>query len=167
LFSTPSSVWSFGPSLAQLIFDGGARVAQTEQARARYDQAVATYRQTVLTAFQQVEDQLAALRVLEQQAAVEDRTVSDARQSEQLALNQYRAGTADFTTVIAAQTARFNAESTALNVLNQRLAASVNFVVALGGGWDNSRVPQPGFFYKLPDVTANDGRQATPAAAQN
>ena len=167
LFSTPNSVWSFGPSLAQLIFDGGARVAQTEQARARYDQAVATYRQTVLTAFQQVEDQLAALRVLEQQAAVEDRTVSDARQSEQLALNQYRAGTADFTTVITAQTARFNAESTALSVLNQRLAASVNFVVALGGGWDNSRVPQPGFFYKLPDVTANEGSQATPAAAQN
>ncbi|HEX3486693.1 MAG TPA: efflux transporter outer membrane subunit [Micropepsaceae bacterium] len=166
LFSAPNSVWSLGPSLAEVIFNGGAREAQTEQARARYDQAVATYRQTVLTAFQQVEDQLAALRVLEQQAAVENQTVSDARRSEELALNQYRAGTADFTTVITAQTTRFNAENAALSVLNQRLAASVNFVVALGGGWDNSRLPQPGFFYRLPEVTANDGpsQAATPVS---
>jgi NodT family efflux transporter outer membrane factor (OMF) lipoprotein len=166
LFTAPSSVWSFGPSLAQLIFDGGTRAAQSEQAHARYEQAVASYRQTVLAAFQQVEDQLATLKVLEQQAVVENQTVSDARQSEQLALNQYRAGTADFTTVITAQTARLNAESTALSVLNQRLAASVNFVVALGGGWDMSRVPQPGFFYRLPEGTANDSPvpEATPAS---
>ena len=142
LFTAPNSVWSFGPALAETLFDGGARVAQTQQARARYDQAVANYRQTVLTAFQQVEDQLAALKVLEQQAGVDDQTVADARQSEQLALNQYRAGTADFTTVITAQTARVNAENAALDVLNQRLAASANFVMALGGGWDRSRSPQ-------------------------
>ncbi|HXJ00071.1 MAG TPA: efflux transporter outer membrane subunit [Micropepsaceae bacterium] len=165
LLTTPNSVWSFGPSLAEVIFNGGARVAQTEQARARYDQTVAAYRQTVLTAFQQVEDQLAALKVLEQQAAVDNQTVADARRSEELALNQYRAGTADFTTVITAQTARFNAESAAVNVQNQRLAASVNFVVVLGGGWDNSRIPQPGFFYKLPEVTAVDTPAQTPASA--
>jgi NodT family efflux transporter outer membrane factor (OMF) lipoprotein len=170
LFTTPSSVWSFGPSLAQVIFSGGIRAAQTEQAQARYEQTVASYRQTVLAAFQQVEDQLASLKVLEQQAVVENQTVADARLSEQLALNQYRAGTADFTTVITAQTTRLNAESTALSVLNQRLAASVNFVVALGGGWDSSRLPQPGFFYRLPEsapeVTANDGSApaVTPAS---
>jgi NodT family efflux transporter outer membrane factor (OMF) lipoprotein len=167
LVSAPSSVWSFGPSLAELVFNGGTREAETEQARARYEQSVATYRQTVLTAFQQVEDELAALRVLEQEAVVENRTVADARQSEELALNQYRAGTADFTTVITAQTARLNAESSALSVLNQRLAASINLIVALGGGWDNSRLPQPGFFYRLPEMTANDGpspQTATPAS---
>ncbi|HEY4264180.1 MAG TPA: efflux transporter outer membrane subunit [Micropepsaceae bacterium] len=168
LFSAPNSVWSLGPSLAELVFDGGAREAQTQQARARYEQSVAIYRQTVLTAFQQVEDQLAALRVLEQEAAVENQTVSDARQSEQLALNQYRAGTADFTTVITAQTARLNAESSALSVLDQWLAASINLIVALGGGWDNSRLPQPSFFYRLPEMTTNDEpppQDAVPAPA--
>jgi NodT family efflux transporter outer membrane factor (OMF) lipoprotein len=165
LFTAPNSVWSLGPSLAQLIFDGGVRAAQTDQARARYEQTVATYRQTVLGAFQQVEDQLSTLKVLEQQAVVENLTVSDARQSEQLALNQYRAGTADFTTVITAQTTRLNAEDTALSVLNQRLAASVNFVVALGGGWDASRVPQPEFLYRLPEITANDGPAPAPTPA--
>jgi NodT family efflux transporter outer membrane factor (OMF) lipoprotein len=143
LFNVSNAVWSIGPSLAATIFSGGAREAQTREARARYDLAVANYRQTALTAFQQVEDQLATLRVLEEQAAVEDRTVADARQSEQLALNQYRAGTADFTTVITAQTTRLNAENAALNVLNQRFAGSVNLVVSLGGGWDNSRILQP------------------------
>jgi NodT family efflux transporter outer membrane factor (OMF) lipoprotein len=167
LFSAPNSVWSFGPSLAELVFEGGAREAQTQEARARYEQSVASYRQTVLTAFQQVEDQLAALRVLEQEAAVENQTVSDARQSEQLSLNQYRAGTADFNTVITAQTARLNAENSALSVLNERLAASINLVVALGGGWDNSRLPQPGFFYRLPEMTANDGPPAATPAASN
>ena len=165
LFGAPSSLWSFGPGLTQLVFDGGALAAQNEQARARYDQAVATYRQTVLAAFQQVEDQLAALKILQEQAVVENQTVADARQSEQLALNQYRAGTADFTTVITAQTARLNAESAALGVLNQRLAASVNLVVALGGGWDNSRIPQPGSHYDLPETAASDDPQpqAVPA----
>ena len=114
---------------------------------------MATYRQTVLTALQQVEDELAALRILEEQAAVQERTVNDARQQEELTLNQYRAGTADFTAVIVAQTQRFNAETAALAVLNQRLAASVNLIVALGGGWDTSLTPQPSRFYNLP-VTA-------------
>jgi NodT family efflux transporter outer membrane factor (OMF) lipoprotein len=143
LFNVSNVVWSVGPSLAATIFSGGVREAQTQEARARYDEAVANYRQTALTAFQQVEDQLATLRVLEEQAAVEGRTVADARLSEQLALNQYRAGTADFTTVITAQTTRLNAENAALNVQNQRFAGSVSLVVALGGGWDNSRISQP------------------------
>jgi NodT family efflux transporter outer membrane factor (OMF) lipoprotein len=150
LFSASNAVWSIGPSLAETVFNGGARVAATEQARARYDQTVATYRQTVLTAFQQAEDQLAALRILQQQAAVEDTTVNDARRSEQLILNQYRAGITDFTAVITAQTTRFNAENAALSVLSQRLTASVQLVAALGGGWSDDRVPQPKTFYTLP-----------------
>jgi NodT family efflux transporter outer membrane factor (OMF) lipoprotein len=165
LFSAPNAAWSVGPALAETIFNGGARVAQTEGARARYDQSVATYRQTVLAAFQQVEDELAALRVLEQQAVVENRTVADARQSELLTLNQYRAGIVDFTTVLTAQTTRLNAENAALNVLDQRLAASVQLVVALGGGWDATRVPQPGTLYTLPETTRDEGPGAGDAKA--
>ncbi len=156
LFKASNALWSFGPQIAEAIFNGGTRVAQVGQARANYDQAVANYRQTVLTAFQQVEDQLSALRILEQQAKVQDRTVKDARQAEQIALNQYKAGIADYTTVVTAQTTRLNAETTALNVLSQRLTASVNLVVALGGGWDQSQLPQSGFFYSMPDTTKKD-----------
>jgi outer membrane protein TolC len=148
-----------GPSIAETVFNGGARVATNLQAQARYDQAVANYRQTVLTAFQQVEDQLATLKILEEEAAAQNRTVNDARLAEELTLNQYRAGTADFAAVIIAQTARLNAETSALNVLNGRLSGSVNFIMALGGGWEESRVPQPGFFYTLPETTRNDGPQ--------
>ncbi len=159
LFNASSATWAFGPGLAETVFNGGARIATDLQARARYDQAVANYRQTVLTAFQQVEDEIATLKILEEQAAAENRTVNDATLAEQLTLNQYRAGTADFTTVITAQTTRLNAETTALNVLNGRLAGSVNFVMAIGGGWDETRVPQPGPFYTLPETTRNDGPQ--------
>lgn len=151
LLKASNAMWSFGPQIAETIFNGGTRIAQVGQARANYDQAVANYRQAVLTAFQQVEDQTAALRILEQEAGVQNRTVSDARQAEQIALNQYKAGIADYTTVVTAQTTRLNAEITALNVLSQRLTASVNLVVALGGGWDQSQLPQTGVFYSLPE----------------
>lgn len=164
LFNASSATWALGPNLAETVFNGGARIATDLQARARYDQAVANYRETVLTAFQQVEDEIATLKILEEQAAAENRTVNDARQAEELTLNQYRAGTADFTTVITAQTVRLNSETTALNVLNGRLAGSVNFVMALGGGWDDTRVPQPGSFYTLPETTRNDGPQQDAAS---
>jgi NodT family efflux transporter outer membrane factor (OMF) lipoprotein len=154
LFNVSNLAWSVGPALAETIFSGGMREAQTEQARARYDQSVATYRETVLTALQQVEDNLAALKVLEEAAAAQERTVMAARQSETLTLNQYRAGTADFTAVIQAQTIRFNAENAALGILNQRLAASVGLVVALGGGWDTTRVPQPESLYRVTEDAA-------------
>jgi NodT family efflux transporter outer membrane factor (OMF) lipoprotein len=163
LFTAPTAIWAFGPTLAQTIFNGGAREFQTQAARARYDQAVANYRQTTLTAFQQVEDQLSTLKILQEQAAVEDQTVMDARQLETLVLNQYRAGTADFTSVINSQTARLTAENAALGVLNQRLAASVNLVVALGGGWDESRIPKPGTLYSLPEVSMDS--EPPPAGA--
>ena len=161
LLKASNAVWSFGPQIAETIFNGGARIAQVGQARANYDQAVANYRQIVLTAFQQVEDQTAALRILEQEASVQNQTVKDARQAEQIALNQYKAGIADYTTVVTAQTTRLNAETTALNVLGQRLTASVNLVVALGGGWDQSQLPQPGVFYSLPEKSDAGSTAAT------
>jgi len=151
LFSASNLFWSVGPTLAQTIFNGGSREAQIEEARANYDQSVAEYRQTVLTAFQQVEDQLAAVRILERQAAVQSQTVKDARQAEQIALNQYKAGITDYTTVVTAQTTRFNAEANAIDVRSQRLTASINLIVALGGGWDTSQIPEAGFFYSLPE----------------
>jgi NodT family efflux transporter outer membrane factor (OMF) lipoprotein len=164
LFNASSATWSFGPGLAETVFNGGARIATDLQARARYDQAVANYRETVLTAFQQVEDEIGTLKILEEEAAAQNRTVNDARLAEQLILNQYRAGTVDFTTVITAQTTRLTAETTALQVLNGRLGGSVNLIMALGGGWDDMRVPQPGSFYTLPVATRNDGPQQDAAS---
>ena len=136
LFSLPSRYWSIGPAVAQAVFDAGLRRAQTEQAIATYDQNVANYRQTVLTAFQEVEDNLAALRILEQEAAVQDEAVKAARESLAITSNQYRAGTVNYLAVVVVQAVALNNERTALTILSQRLAASVALIKALGGGWD-------------------------------
>ena len=142
LFSAGSSLWSFGlTSINAPIFNGGLTAAQVAEARATYDQAVAQYRQAVLTGFQQVEDQLAAVRILEQQAAVQGAAVAAAREAEQLALNQYRAGTVDFTTVVTAQATSLSNQETAVNIRQSRLVASVNLIQALGGGWDAKALP--------------------------
>jgi NodT family efflux transporter outer membrane factor (OMF) lipoprotein len=142
LIGSATNVWSLGASVADSIFDAGARSAQVEQARAAYDQTIAEYRQTVLTGFQQVEDELAALRILEQQAAVEDETVKTAQEAERLTLNQYKAGTVPYSSVITAQTTALSTEETAINVLQNRLTASVTLVEAVGGGWDASKLPR-------------------------
>ena len=136
LFSLPSRYWSLGAALAQTIFDAGLRRAQTAQAIATYDENVANYRQTVLTGFQEVEDNLAALRILEQEAAVQDEAVKAARESLTITLNQYRAGTANYLAVVVAQAIALSNERTALAVLSQRLSASVALIKALGGGWN-------------------------------
>ena len=141
LVQAASRVWSVGPEVSETIFDGGLRSAEVEGARALYDQNVATYRQTVLTGFQQVEDQLAALRILEQQAGVEAQAVSAAEQAEQLELNQYRAGVVPYTSVITAQAIALADEETALTVLENRQVASVNLIQAIGGGWDAGQLP--------------------------
>ncbi|HEY1504510.1 MAG TPA: efflux transporter outer membrane subunit [Stellaceae bacterium] len=142
LFTAASSVWSFGLTNISLpIFNGGLTSAQVAAARATYDETVADYRQSVLVAFQQVEDELAASRILELQATVQDRAVAAAREAEQLALNQYRAGTVDYTTVITAQTTALSNEETAVNLHQTRLVASVNLVDALGGGWGSGELP--------------------------
>jgi NodT family efflux transporter outer membrane factor (OMF) lipoprotein len=135
LIRTANNVWSVGPALALSVFDAGLRRAQVAQARAFHDQTVDNYRQTVLEALQQVEDDITTLRVLEQQAVIEEAAVKAAREAETLTLNQYKAGTVPYSSVITAQTTRLNAEETALSVLSSRLQASVAMIQALGGGW--------------------------------
>jgi len=140
LIRASNRVWSIGPALAQTIFDGGLRRAQVKEAKAAYEASVDSYRQTVLTGFQNVEDELVTLRVLEKQAVVVDDEVKAAREAETLTLNQYKAGTIPYSSVISAQTARLDAEETALNALSTRLAASVALIQDLGGGWDASQL---------------------------
>jgi NodT family efflux transporter outer membrane factor (OMF) lipoprotein len=141
LISLPNRAWSLGPTLAETLFDAGARSAQVRQARAAYESNTATYRQTVLSGFEQVEDQIATLRILEQQAVVEESAVKAAREAEALTLNQYKAGTVPYSSVITAQTTRLAAEETALTVLSSRLQASVALIEALGGGWSAAALP--------------------------
>jgi NodT family efflux transporter outer membrane factor (OMF) lipoprotein len=138
LIQNSNRIWSIGPQLAQTLFDGGLVRAQVRGARAAYEGTVDAYRQTVLTSFQQVEDDLVTLRVLEQEGGIEDETVKAAREAEALTLNQYKAGTVPYSSVITAQTTRLAAEETALQVLSSRLQTSVALVEALGGGWDAS-----------------------------
>ena len=135
LISAPSRIWSLGPALAMPLFDAGLRRAQTAQAEAQYDATVASYRQTVLTALQQVEDNLLALRVLEDEARLQDQALAAARQGVELNLNQYRAGLVSFLNVATAQATALANERSALNILGSRFDALVQLIVALGGGW--------------------------------
>ena len=141
LISVPNRVWSVGPQLAETLFDGGLRRAQVAQARAAYEANVAAYRQTVLAGFQQVEDEIVTLHVLEDQSVVEEAAVAAAREAEKLTLNQYKAGTVPYSSVITAQTTRLNSEETALSVFSSRLQASVTLIEALGGGWKEADLP--------------------------
>jgi outer membrane protein TolC len=135
LFSAPSLFWSLGPSLAATLFDGGLRRAQVASSQAAYRQTVANYRQDVLTALQQVEDNLAAQRILAQEAQQQVAVVQAAEVSLRLAENQYKAGTAPYLNVITAQTTATSARNAQLTLLNRRYAASVALIQALGGGW--------------------------------
>jgi len=143
LLTWPSRFWAVGPTLAATLFEGGRRRAQVNLQEAAYDAAVANYRQTVLTTFQQVEDQLAALRILEREAAAEDQAVKAAQDALDIVNEQYKAGTVDYLQVITAQTTLLQDRRTALDILTRRLAASVLLVEALGGGWDVSTLPNP------------------------
>jgi NodT family efflux transporter outer membrane factor (OMF) lipoprotein len=133
--SWPNRFWSLGPALAQSIFDGGLRKSLSNQALASYDASVATYRQTVLTAFQDVEDNLAALRILEQEAKVQEEAVRAARLSVELTLNQYKAGIVSYLNVVTVQNTLLGNERTELSLLGRRLTAAAQLVRALGGGW--------------------------------
>ena len=141
LIEAANRVWSLGASATETLFEGGLRNSEVAAARAAYDASVATYRQTVLTAFQQVEDQLSNLRILEQQAVATAQAVRSAQRSVQIALNTYRAGTAVYTNVITQQTALLGDQQSALSVQEQRLVASVTLVQALGGGFDTANLP--------------------------
>jgi NodT family efflux transporter outer membrane factor (OMF) lipoprotein len=162
LFSLPSRYWSLGSALAQTIFDAGLRRAQTAQAIATYDENVANYRQTVLNGFQEVEDNLAALRILEQEAAVQDEAVKAARESLAITLNQYRAGTANYLAVVVVQATALANERAALAIQSRRLSASVALIKALGGGW-SAVSSEPGPVREANGVraTANRCRPAT------
>jgi NodT family efflux transporter outer membrane factor (OMF) lipoprotein len=138
--SWPSRFWAVGPSVSQLVFDGGLRKAQREQALAAYDATVASYRKTVLGAFQEVEDKLAAIRRLEEEARMQSASVQAAREAAKLVLNQYRAGTVGYTSVIVAQTAELAAEKALLDIQSRRLAARVLLIKALGGGWQMQKM---------------------------
>ena len=135
--------WAIGGMALETVFDGGARSAQVDSAKATYLQAVANYRQTVVTAFQQVEDQLAAIRVLTAQLKVQDNAVVEARKAVTVYLNQYRAGAVAFTSVVVAEAALLSAQQAALATRQNLFIASVALIEALGGGWDKSRLPTP------------------------
>jgi NodT family efflux transporter outer membrane factor (OMF) lipoprotein len=135
LFTWPSRFWAVAPQLALTLFDAGKRHAQVDLSEAAYDATVATYRQTVLTTFQQVEDQLAALRILEQEAAAEAQAVKASQDALDIVNAQYLAGTVDYLQVIISQTTSLTAQRAALDILTRRLVASVLLIEALGGGW--------------------------------
>lgn len=134
-FTHPSLFWSVGPALALTLFDGGRRAAVSDQAMASYDQTVANYRGTVLQAFADVEDNLAALRILEAEAEIQNEAVKSAQQSLDITVNQYKAGIVTYLQVVVAQTQALQAQTTALGIRSRRMAASVLLVKSLGGGW--------------------------------
>ena len=139
--SAPSRLWSVGPAISETVFDGGLRAGLTEQARGVYDGTVASYRETVLTAFKEVEDNLAALRILESEAEVQDEAVKAAQQSVTVFTNQYKAGITSYLEVVTAQTAALTNERTAATILGNRMNAAVLLIKALGGGWNVAQLP--------------------------
>jgi NodT family efflux transporter outer membrane factor (OMF) lipoprotein len=141
-FTLPSRFWSIGPALAETIFDGGRRQAVSDQAMAAYDASVANYRQAVLTGFQEVEDNLAALRILEEEAQVQGEAVKASQLSLEYSLNQYKAGITTYLQVVAAQATALSNQRTAADLLARRVTASVLLVKALGGGWDAAGLPK-------------------------
>ena len=134
--TAPARFWSLGPELALTLFDGGARESQLEQAKAAYDAQAAAYRQTVLSALQEVEDYLIQLRVMGQEQLVQHRALEAARETLRLARNQYVAGTINYLDVATLEAAALNSERTALTLMANRLTASVQLITALGGGWE-------------------------------
>lgn len=159
LLDTPSRVWSLGASLAQTLFDGGFRNARSAQAVASYDATVAQYKQTVLTGFQQVEDNLSTLRVLDQEGQLLDEAVQASQVAERSVLSQYRAGTATYFAVVTAQTLSLNNERSVTQVVGRQLAASVSLVTATGGGW------QPGQDLSAAEPAPMDSSTAVASAA--
>ena len=153
--SAPNVFWSVGPSLAETLFDAGARSAQVAQSQSAYQQVVAQYRQLSLQALQQVEDQLAALSALAEEAELQQAAVAAADESLRLATNQYKAGTASYLNVISAQTASYTARNGQLQIAGQRLTANVALIQALGGGWENHVQQVEGAEAKQPEKAAN------------
>jgi NodT family efflux transporter outer membrane factor (OMF) lipoprotein len=148
----PNRFWSVGPTLSETLFDAGLRRATVQQYQAAYDQTVASYRQTVLTAFQQVEDNLAALRILSREIGQQDDAVASAQRLLAIATDRYQLGLDPYLDVISAQTALLSAQQTAVNLRLQQLTADVQLIEALGGGWDVSQMPTS------KDIASRSGR---------
>ena len=143
-FLWPSRVFSLSAAPSETIFEGGKRRAQVKQAEALFDAGVASYRETVLTAFQQVEDDLAALKILADESVATDRAVKAAEDSLTISTYQYKAGIVAYLQVITAQAAALAAERSAVDLLARRMVSDVLLIQALGGGWDNKTIPTPG-----------------------
>jgi NodT family efflux transporter outer membrane factor (OMF) lipoprotein len=154
LFSGPSFLWSVGPAIAQTIFDAGATHGRVQEAQANYDATVANYREVVLTAFQQVEDDLSGLQILKNEAVAEDQAVVSAKQSVDISMNEYKAGTVNYLTVITAQAIALADEITAVNIRTRRMTTSVLLVEALGGGWDVSKLATTHGVSDVPEAQA-------------
>ncbi|KWF35800.1 RND transporter [Burkholderia diffusa] len=153
LFTLPARFWTVGPQLAATLFDAGLRAAQTDAARATYDQDVAAYRLAVLTAFQDVEDNLASQRILAQEVDVQRQAVDSAEHALAIVTNQYKAGTVAYLNVLTAQTTAFTAQQKLATIGGQRMVSSVGLVKALGGGWNAS------------DMARETGDVAAPASS--
>ncbi|HKE25912.1 MAG TPA: efflux transporter outer membrane subunit [Bryobacteraceae bacterium] len=137
----PSRFWAVGPTLAETLFDAGRRRATSDAARANYDATVAAYRETVLAAFQEVEDNLSTLRVLEQEAQQENEAVAEAKRGVELFTYRYKGGADPYLQVLVAQTIELLNERNAIDILRRRMEASVLLIKGLGGGWDASTTP--------------------------
>ena len=140
-FSAARSIQQIGATATQTLFNGGLTGAQVDAARTTYFQSVANYRQTVLTAFQQVEDELAAIRIYTKQLAIDQQAVKNAREAVRVFTNQYRSGIVDLTTVVTAETNLLSQEETELAVRQNLFLASVSLIEAVGGGWDTTLLP--------------------------
>ena len=140
-FNWPSRFWAVGPSMLQTLFDAGRRRAASEETLANYDANVANYRQTTLTAFQQVEDSLAALRILEHEAQQQKDATSSAQETLQLFTNRYKGGVDTYLQVVTAQTTALTNERNDVDILRRRMDASVLLIKAIGGGWNVANLP--------------------------
>ncbi|MGO9863318.1 MAG: efflux transporter outer membrane subunit [Terriglobales bacterium] len=166
----PYRVWSVGPAVSELVYDGGLRRATVEQYRAQYDQTVANYRNTVLTAFQQVEDNLSGLRILSKEIQEQDVAIRSAQRSLDLATDRYRLGIDPYLNVITAQTTLFSNQQTAVNLRTEQIVDSVQLIEALGGGWDSSTLPTSQQIVsrhaQIPTITPSQPSEAPPATSQ-
>ncbi|WP_175672162.1 efflux transporter outer membrane subunit [Burkholderia ambifaria] len=165
LFTLPARFWTVGPQLAATLFDAGLRAAQTDAARATYDQDVAAYRLAVLTAFQDVEDNLASQRILAQEVDVQRQAVDSAGHALAIVTNQYKAGTVAYLNVLSAQTTAFTAQQKLATIAGQRMVSSVGLVKALGGGWDASDMARETGDMAAPVPVPASGAAASAATA--
>jgi NodT family efflux transporter outer membrane factor (OMF) lipoprotein len=167
LFNASSGFWSVAANLAETVFEGGLRHAQVQAAIAVFDQDLANYRQTVLTAFQQVEDELVALRVYAEEQKVQDAAVAAAYEAVRIINNQYLAGTVAYTSVIVAEQTALTDAETALTIRENRLVASASLIQALGGGWNAADLPNRGEIEQAAPLNLNPLPPIVPVQGQS